>query len=497
MNEQRPQRIVIIGFGPVAASLVEGLLPAAAAGHCEITIISAEEHLAYNRVLLAELAVGAAEFGHLGMVDPQRLAEAGVDVRLGVQATGIERSRRRVHLQGDGHVSYDRLVFATGARAVVPTLNGLNFDPHADASLPAGVFALRTVDDAHQLRESLGHGRRILILGGGVLGIEAALAIATTGAQPVLVHHGPAPLGRVVDADGGALLRRNLREAGVEVVSAAKATGIQKDAHGFAGLVTSTHGLIEADALLVSTGVRARIELAAGCGLPVGRGIKTDEFLCADTEQRIFALGDCAEVAGQPPVGLLAPGWAQAAWLSRYFSQLVGAASPEPLPAPDFSASDVIMLKGQGIELAAAGDISAGYWDETGLQATVYADPARGRYLKIVTRQDAVTGFLAIGLAQASAELVLAYERSTALPEDRSALLRLDDPATDQIAAIPSDDDQLCRCSGATYGQVGHAVDAGCTTVAEVGENCRAGTGCGGCKSRIEELLAKAPALAK
>ncbi|MCZ4136232.1 hypothetical protein BZG24_30675, partial [Escherichia coli] len=126
---------------------------------------------------------------HLGMIDPQRLADAGVEVRLGVRATGIDRSRRRVHLQDAGHISYDRLVFATGARAVVPTLNGLNFDPHAETSLPAGVFALRTVDDAHQLRESLGPGRRIAVLGGGVLGVEAALAIATTGAQPVLVHH--------------------------------------------------------------------------------------------------------------------------------------------------------------------------------------------------------------------------------------------------------------------------------------------------------------------
>ncbi|MCZ4142274.1 hypothetical protein BZG17_31265, partial [Escherichia coli] len=151
------------------------------------------------------------------------------------------------------------------------------------------------------------------------------------------------------------------------MISGVKATGIQKDEQEFAGLMTSTHGLVQADALLLSTGVRARTELATGCGLTVGRGIKTDEFLCADTEQRIFAVGDCAEVAGRPPVGLLAPGWAQAAWLSQYFSQLFGSGPAEPLPAPDFSASDVLMLKGQGIEVTAAGDISAGYWDDSDL----------------------------------------------------------------------------------------------------------------------------------
>jgi len=487
---KRPEQIVIIGFGPVAASLIEGLLPSAAAGDCELTVISAEEHLAYNRVMLAELAIGAAQFEHLLMVDAPRLVNAGVKLRLGAQATGVDRARRRVLIRGQEPVSYDRLVFATGARAMIPTLNGLNFDPHADAELPEGVFALRTMHDAQKLRSALAAERRVLILGGGILGIEAALAIAAAGGSPTLVHHGAAPLGRVVDADGGALLTRCLKQAGVEVISGVKATGIIKDKHGFSALSTSTHGQIPGGALLISTGVRARTELAEGCGLAVGRGIKTNQFLCADTEQRIYALGDCAEVDGQPPVGLLAPGWAQASWLAQHLS------TDAELPAPDFSASDVLMLKGQGIEVAAAGDISAGFWDSPELQATMFADPATGRYLKIVTDNDVVTGFLSIGLPQTSAELILAYERGSALPQDRSTLLRLDDPAVDPASSVPSDEDQLCRCSGATYGQVTHSVSEGCTTVAQVGESCRAGTGCGGCKSKIEELLKKAPALA-
>ena len=483
------EHIVIIGFGPVAASLIEGLMPSVTAGACRITVISAEEHLAYNRVLLAELAIGAAAFDHLLMVDEQRLRAAGIQLHLGAQATGVDRARRQVLIRGRDAVPYDRLIFATGARAMIPSLNGLNFDPHADTALPEGVFALRTIADADKLARCLAQGRRILILGGGILGIEAALAIAAAGGQPTLIHHGPAPLGRVVDSDGGKLLTRCLEEAGVQVISGVKATGIAKDDVGFTALVTTTHGQIPGGALLISTGVRARTELAEGCGLAVGRGIKTNEFLCADTEQRIYALGDCAEVAGQPPVGLLAPGWAQASWLAQHLS------SPEQSSTPDFSASDVLMLKGQGIEVAAAGDISAGFWDDPQLQATVFADPTAGRYLKVVTRAQVVIGFLCIGLPLTSAELILAYERGTALPQDRSTLLRLDDPAVDPSSALPSDDDQLCRCSGATYGQVAHAVSEGCTTVAQVGDACRAGTGCGGCKSKIEELLAKAPAL--
>ncbi|WP_347038153.1 FAD-dependent oxidoreductase [Glutamicibacter halophytocola] len=243
----------------------------------------------------------------------------------------------------------------------------------------------------------------------------------------------------MVDSDGGALLTRRLLQAGVEVISEVKATGVVKDEHGFTALATSTHGEIPGGALLISTGVRARTELAEGRGLAVGRGIQTNSYLCADTEQRIYALGDCAEVDGAPPVGLLAPGWAQASWLAQHLT------SEAEIPAPDFSASDVLMLKGQGIEVAAAGDISAGFWDNPELQATVFADPSAGRYLKVVTLDGAVTGFLSIGLPQTSAELVLAYERGSALPQDRSTLLRLDDPAVDPSSAIPSDDDQLCR----------------------------------------------------
>ncbi|WP_404287328.1 FAD-dependent oxidoreductase [Glutamicibacter arilaitensis] len=496
MIQQAKERIVIIGFGPVAASLVEGLLPGAAAGTIELTVVSSEKHLAYNRVLLAELAIGSTRAEHLGMVDETRLLAAGVILRMGRTVKRVDRSRRHVLFEDAAPLGYDRLVFATGARPTIPPLNGLNFDPHADAQLPQGVLALRTIEDAENLNGVLQGSGRVLVLGGGILGIEAALAMAESGHHPVLIHHGPAPLGRVVDADGGKLLIRNLRDAGVEVISEARATGIQKDETAFTGLITQTHGVIEGAALVLSTGVRARTELASSCGLGVNRGIKTNEHLAADTEHRIFAIGDCAEVAGQAPMGLLAPGWAQAGWLAQYMLNTPAPGPADPtlhdpidLAPPALESSDVLMLKGQGIELTAGGNISDGLWDESGSQVTVYADPAAGKYLKMVSQAGVLTGFLAMGLPRTSAELVLSYERGSSLPADRSTLLRLDDPGTLEPVSAPGPDDQLCRCSGATHGQVAHAVESGCTTVAEVGTACRAGTGCGGCRAVIEEML--------
>lgn len=496
MSETIRERILVIGFGPVAASLLEGLLPGLAAGLFTVDVVSAEEHAAYNRVLLAEVASGATSAEHLAMIDPHRLVAAGVGLHLGETVTRVDRSRRRVHLGSGRTLGYDRLVFATGARPVVPTLNGLDFAPHAEANLPSGVMALRTLEDAAALNRVLGSGGRVLVLGGGILGIEAALAIAEAGHRPVLVHHGPAPLGRAVDTDGGMLLARSLRSAGVEVVSGVRATAVRRDSSGFTALATEDHGEITGDALLLSCGVRARTELAAGCGLKVGRGIQTNEYLVADTENRVFAMGDCAEVAGAAPAGLLAPGWAQAAWLADFLlthrapaPDAASAPLDPPTAAPSHGASNVLMLKGQGLELVVAGNVMAGPWDEGQARVSVFADPKAGRYLKLVTEQDVLTGFLAIGLPRTGAEMVLAFERGSTLPEDRSSLLRLDDPGTDESLVAAGADDQLCRCSGATHGQVAHAVEEGCSTVAEVGAACRAGTGCGGCRGKIEAML--------
>lgn len=490
------ERIIIIGFGPVAASLVEGLLEGVTGGRIELTVISAEEHLAYNRVLLAELAVGTTLAEHLKMVDEQRLRQAGVVVHLGVTVTRVDRSRRAVLLADGRTLPYDRLVFATGARPVIPTLHGLNFEPHTEARLPHGVLALRTIEDATALNRVLQHNGRVLVLGGGILGIEAALAMAEAGHRPVLVHHGAAPLGGVLDADGGKLLTRSLGAAGIEVMSEVRAMGIKNDDAGFAGLITEDHGVIRGDALLISTGVRARTELAAGCGLNVNRGIQTTEHLVADTENRIFAIGDCAEVAGRPPVGLLAPGWAQASWLAQFMLTRPAPSPDAPnerldpaLAPPAHRVANVLMLKGQGLELTVCGKVSAGLWDEGDDQVTVFADPDAGRYLKLVTLHGVLTGFLAIGLPRTSAELLLAYERGSRLPLDRSTLLRLDDPAALEATVSAGPDDLLCRCSGATHGEVAHAVQSGCMSVAEVGDACRAGTGCGGCRATIEAML--------
>ncbi|GER22704.1 FAD/NAD(P)-binding oxidoreductase [Zafaria cholistanensis] len=499
-----PERIVVLGFGPVAARLVEDLLPAVRAGRVLVTVVGAEVHAAYNRVLVADVGTGRTAPEAVALSDAEDLAAEGVEVRLGTAARRVDRARRTVLLSDGGVLPYDRIVFATGARAVVPVLRGLDFAPHGEPRLPEGVVALRDLDDAAALLPVVRSGGRVVVLGGGILGVEAALAIREQGARAALVHHGDIPLARALDHDGGRLLSAALAAAGVDVVPQARAVAVRLEEGRFTGLELGDGTVVPGDLLVLSVGVRARAELAEGCGLTVDRGIVVDRFLRADTEDRVFAVGDCAAVAGRPPSGLIGPGWTQAAWLAKYlvehpapgFLDGPGPAAPAVDPLAE-ERPGIILLKARGVDVAAGGDVSPGPWDSapwggSPQRVAVWADPQQGRYCKMVTVDGVLTGFVAVGMPRTAAELVLLYERGAELPADRSTLFRLDDAALSLPPAPAGPDDVLCRCSGATHGQVGHAVGEGCTTVEQVGASCRAGTGCGGCRDRIEALLASA-----
>lgn len=477
-------RIVVVGFGPVAGRLVEELLPAVRAGDAHLTILGAEPLPAYNRVLLAEVAVGRAEAASLVGLDVAALRRAGVEVGLGTEVLAVDRAGRRVRLADGTARPYDVLVLATGARAFVPPLGGL------ERGLPDGVTTLRDLDDAARVRGALDGGAGVVVLGGGVLGVEAALAARDRGAAVTLVHTGPWPLTGSLDRGGGALLTAALRDRGIAVRRGA-ATAVGTDAAGrFTGLRLADGTTAAGDLLLVSCGVRARTELAAACGLRVDRGVLVDHELRA--APGVYAIGDCAEVrcgdVGCPacaesrgPAGLVGPGWRQAEWLAAH---LLGE-QPEPLgaetPAP-------VLLKARDLDVVAAGDVTPEPFDALGAGEEVaqWADPAHGAYVKMVTREGVLTGLVCVGLPRTAAELVLLLDRGAELPADRAALLRLD---AEPLAAAPGPESTLCRCSGATVGAVEGAIDGGCASVAEVGRATRAGTGCGGCRERIAALL--------
>lgn len=498
-----PQRVVIIGFGPVAARLIDRLRAAnrsrRAAGEPEpfaITVIGAEPEPAYHRVMIGELATGVATRASLWLSDAAELIGDGVDVRLGAVVTEVDREARTVTLAGGELITWHRLVFATGARAYVPALEG--FSGRIDPRELSGVQVLRSLDDADRLRDAVAAGRRIVVLGGGVLGLELVLGLARAGIDATLIHSGPYPMARALDADGGRLLLRSLRTAGVFVVSdvicRALLTEPADDQGGrFTGIEFSDGRFVRGDELVLTCGALARTELAEAAGLRCHNGILVDHDLACWGTEAIFAIGDCAEVrcAADPycpecaerplktsaPAGLIAPGWEQAEALA---DRLI-----DGTPALVGTGIDgMIQLKADDLDLVAAGDTLAGPWTP-GLEVAQWLDPAHGRYVKMITREGRLTGLVSLGMPNAGAELAWLYDTGAELPWDRSLLLRGDGPdGGDEPSGAP-----VCRCNGVPKETVEAAITAGSRTVSDVGRETRAGTGCGGCRSKIAALL--------
>lgn len=529
---ESPERVVLVGYGPVGARFIEELLPVVRAGLVQLTVVGAEAADAYNRVLIAEYAVGHADREDLEIIDTAKAQEAGVRILTGTSVTAINRTRRTVILSRGEPMHYDRLVLATGARANVPTLDGVKrvrrdwMMPAKDAAaldsaearLPRGVTALRDLDDAHTVLAAVNAARRIVVLGAGVLGMEIALAAARAGSEVCVVYHGETPMARNLDRGGGSVLARSARRAGVSMVNHSRAESIlyHLDDDGverFDALVCADGKQIHGDLLLLSCGVGARTELAHIAGLPVSSGILVDEELRSWRDPSIYAIGDCAHVAPRPepgassalppggPAGLVGPGWRQADWLAARFTAEVTRVAAATVAIEDLSS--VVMLKAEGIDVVAAGVIAPEPWDDADhdhhadgcasapVSVSQWADPEHGRYVKMVTRGGILEGFVCVGMPRTAAELTLLYQRGSELPADRSVLLRYDgpdyEPSSGGDAFAPGA--TVCWCNGVTVGAITESAGTGNTTVACISAATRAGTGCGGCKGRIGEVL--------
>lgn len=503
------ERIVVIGAGPVGIRFAEELLPLVSEGRATVTVLGAETANPYNRVLLAELAVGEASADELTLATAAGLP--GIDLRLGARAVRIDRGAQLVELADGSDVGYDRLVLATGARSIVPTLDGLDtLGPDGtglDTRLTAGVCVLRDLADAEQVRAVVERGGRVVVLGAGVLGIELAMLLADAGAVPSVAHFGPMPMPRQLDRGSASILSTALASAGVTLVPHTRAEGVigvegDDGIRRFRALASSDGKRIEGDLLVLSCGVRARTELAEAAGLRIGNGVLVDSSLRSWSDPRIHAIGDCAHLADPAehlherqvpggPHGLIGPGWRQASWLAATIAaELDGIGD-----AAEFTDEHpgVVVLKGELVDIASAGDVSADPFapvpaGEGAPGIAVWADPEHGTYVKMATRDGILTGFVAVGMPRAAAELSVLYLRGGELPADRSLLLRLDDPDSDVVAPAGRDA-TLCICNAVTVGQIEDAIDDGCGSVAAIGDCTRAGTGCGGCRARITELL--------
>jgi assimilatory nitrate reductase electron transfer subunit len=370
--------IVVIGSGTAGSRLARQL----GAG---VTVLGEESHAPYNRVLLAEVLAG--RYGAEVIALPE------VPVRGGVRAVRIDREERRVLCDDGSVVPYGTLVLATGSNSVLPPLRGMGDE------LPDNVHPFRTLDDCLALSAAVRPGTRAVVIGGGLLGVSAARALALRGAQVVLAHQGERLMERQLDDAASALLLTHLTDLGVEVHTECRVRGL----HG-SDVQLADGYVLASDLTVLACGARPRTGLARAAGLEVRRGIVVDDEL-RTSDPHIRAIGDCAEHDGQL-YGLAGPALEQADALAELLAgRTVAYTGTRSLTR--------LTLNGPGpLDLAAFGETTPLPGDDV----VAMADATRGAYRKVVVRGDRLVGGVLLGDLTSVGELARTWEGDEPLP---------------------------------------------------------------------------------
>uniref|UniRef100_A0A455T9I1 Nitrite reductase [NAD(P)H] n=1 Tax=Thermogemmatispora argillosa TaxID=2045280 RepID=A0A455T9I1_9CHLR len=477
----RKQRLVVIGNGMAGARLVEEMISRPGGEHYEITILGAEPYGNYNRILLSGVLAGHYSPEHIFLHPLAWYQEHGIRLHAGRAATGIDWQNHRVQTADGDWEPYDRLVIATGSSPFLPPLENLLQE---DGRLIAGAFTFRSLDDCQAILAHSRYARRAAVIGGGLLGLEAASGLLKRGLEVHLIHRSPHLLNLQLDPAGSAILARLVSEQGVQLHLGKETTAILGEDQ-LSGLRFSDGSELACDLCIIATGTTPNTELARAAGLAVKRGIIIDDDLACSVPD-IFALGECAEHRGRT-YGLVAPLWEQARILAE---RLTDSASHKQYTGSAISTR----LKVSGLDLTVMGDKEpATYRDEV----ITYAEPTRGIYKKLIVREGRLQGAILLGDLPGSipaARLVQLFHRGDPLPANRAELLFPCSGGKQQtlsVADLP-DDTQICNCNGVTKGTILAAVRAGKRSLKALCEATRAATGCGSCKNQVQELLVAA-----
>jgi len=458
-------RVVVIGNGMAGSRLVDELCRRDLTGR--VTVFGAEDRPAYNRVLLSDVLAGKRQHDEIGLT----AAPGRVVQRRGVAVVAIDRAARTVLADDGSTTPYDKLVLATGSTALIPPVQGI---AGPDGRLLAGVHVFRTLDDCEAVTAAAGRARTAVVVGGGLLGLEAARGLLRHGLQVDLVHGAGHLMDTQLDPTGGAVLRRAVESLGVGVHLGSFAAGVT-GGRAVTGVRLADGRQVAADLVVLACGIRPQVDLARAAGLGVGRAVLVDDELRTD-DPHVHAIGECAQHRDQV-YGLVAPAWEQAAVLADVLTGRSAAYS---------GSKPVTRLKAMDLDVAAMGDTTPELADcGDGVEVLSYADPIRHVYKKLVVRDGVVTGAILLGDLATVGPLTQAFDRATPLPADRLHLLFRGLGAADPVdPAALADSALVCTCNQVSAGAV-----RACHTVAEAALATRATTGCGGCRELVEALV--------
>ncbi len=464
-------KLVIVGNGMVGHRLVELCTTGAHAGRFDITVLGEERRPAYDRVNLTKFFEGGAE--GLALASPGAYAAAGVRLLLGDAVASIDRAARCVRTAAGVELPYDKLVLATGSTPFVPPVEG------RDA---AGCFVYRTIDDLEGIAAAAASAGVGVVIGGGLLGLEAANALRKLGLETHVVEIAPRLMALQVDDAGGAVLRRHIEGLGVAVHVGVSAKKVITDATGqVLGLQLSDGGQLDASLVVFSAGIRPRDELARAAGLALAPrgGVEIDER-CRSSDPDILAIGECAAWDGRC-YGLVAPGYTMAQVAADELADAPG----RRLGHFDMSTK----LKLLGVDVASFGDA---FGLEGGAHTLRLIDNVAGVYKQLVVSADRqrLLGGILVGDATQYAQLVAMVQSKAALPVKVESLLLPpgEAPAGLGVDALPASA-TICSCNNVEKGAICAAIADGAQAVGAIKSCTKAGTSCGSCVPLLNDLL--------
>jgi len=461
------QKIVVVGNGMVGHHFVEQL---SQSDEFDITVLSAESRLAYDRVHLSEY-FGGKTAEDLALTTPENYLALGVNFKLDAKVNLIDKGGKVVTTENGDTYAYDKLVLATGSYPFVPPIPG-NEREHC--------LVYRTIDDLDAIQASANKGKIGVVVGGGLLGLEAANALKQLGLETHVVEFAPQLMGVQLDKSGGQLLRSMIEDLGV-TVHTQKATNIITDGQSSVHRMEFADGShLETDLILFSAGIRPFDNLAREFDLAIGErgGIVVDNY-CKTSDENIYAIGECA-LWNNFIYGLVAPG----------YNMAKAAASHITGGELQFTGADMsTKLKLMGVEVGSIGDAHA---KTAGAQCYTYENQPDNIYKKIVVSQDGKTllGAVLVGDSSEYDSLLQYALNGIELPKSPDALIlpsSSGEKPTLGVDALP-DSATICSCLNVTKGDIIAAINCGAIDVGEVKSSTKASTGCGGCTALLKNV---------